>query len=145
MNEPAPPGMRWANGEFGPMLVKVKPSRKTTPHSALRHACRSAVATWKREHGCSTVLRRSYVGKVTTSDRREITVGTRGESDDMFIVGKDGVLWGVIAAEYKAGRDQKSEVQRQYEERCQRAGVLYVLCRSPADLIRVLDNVLRPF
>lgn len=130
---------QFCNSPYTPK--QTRRSRKTTPHAALKHKCRNAMATWKREHGCSAVLRKSYVGKATSSSGREIVLGTRGESDDCYIIGKDGKLWGVIAPEYKAGNDRQSDVQRLYEEKCRRAGVIYVLCRQPADIIAALDKL----
>jgi len=126
-----------------PYQPRSKPGRRRqTPHALLKHRCRNALTAWRQAHGVSVVLRKSYVGKATTAAGREVALGTRGESDDLFIIGKDGVLWAVVAPEYKAGNDRQSEVQKRYEEKCLRAGIVYVICRQPSDLTDALTQIL---
>jgi hypothetical protein len=73
---------------------------------------------------------------------KEISVGKKGQSDDLIEIGKDGVLWGVIHAEYKAGKDRQSDDQKRHEEKCRAVGAMYVICRSPSDLTDALTQLL---
>jgi hypothetical protein len=125
-----------------PYVPKAKPARRTTPHAALKHRCRNALTAWRQAHGVSVVLLPSIVGKIKTMQGKEIAVGKKGQADDTIILGKDGVLWAVIAAEYKAGHDHQSEVQKRFEEKCTPAGITYVICRKPQDLTDALTQIL---
>jgi hypothetical protein len=113
-----------------------------TPHALLKHRCRNALTAWRQAHNVAVILTPSIVGRIKTMQGKEISVGKKGQSDDLIEIGKDGVLWGVIHAEYKAGKDRQSEDQKRHEEKCKAVGATYVICRSPQDLTDVLTRLL---
>jgi hypothetical protein len=136
-------GGRWVSTEMGQVWQATAPAkRKQTPHSLLKHRCRNALTAWRQAHGVSVILTPSIVGRIKTMQGKEISVGKKGQSDDLIEIGKDGVLWGVIHAEYKAGKDRQSEDQKRHEEKCKAVGAMYVICRSPTDLTDALTQLL---
>lgn len=119
--------------------------RRQTPHAELKHRCRAAMTAWRQRTGYSLLLLPSIVGQVTVDDGtrggKRISVGRKGQSDDTILVGKDGVLWGVICAEYKAGSDYQKHAQQTFEAKATRVGALYVIVRIPVQLTDALDQV----
>jgi hypothetical protein len=133
---------RFVSTEMGEVWMPAKPARRVTPHSALKHRCRAALGAWRQAHNVAVILTPSIVGRIKTMQGKEISVGKKGQSDDLIEIGKDGVLWGVIHAEYKAGKDRQSDDQKRHEEKCRAVGATYVICRSPQDLTDVLTRLL---
>jgi hypothetical protein len=134
---------RWVTTEMGDVWKPASKKRSgQTPHALLKHRCRNALTAWRQAHGVSVILTPSIVGRIKTMQGKEISVGKKGQSDDLIEIGKDGVLWGVIHAEYKAGNDRQSEDQKRHEEKCKAVGATYVICRSPQDLTDALTQMM---
>jgi hypothetical protein len=134
---------KFVSTELGPVWKPAGKKRSgQTPHALLKHRCRNALTAWRQAHDVSVILTPSIVGRIKTMQGREINVGKKGQSDDMIEIGKDGVLWGTIHAEYKAGHDRQSEDQKRHQEKCERVGAMYVICRSPQDLTDALTQMM---
>jgi hypothetical protein len=140
MDEPS--GGRWVETEMGSVWKPASKKRSgQTPHALLKHRCRNALTAFRQAHGLSVVLLPSIVGRIKTMAGQEISVGKKGQADDTIIIGKDGVLWGVVMPEYKAGKDTQKEAQKAFQERAELAGAMYVICRQPSDLTDALMQI----
>jgi hypothetical protein len=134
---------KWITTELGQVWKPAtKQRRGQTPHALLKHRCRNALTAWRQAHNVSVILTPSIVGRIKTMQGKEISVGKKGQSDDLIEIGKDGVLWGTIHAEYKAGKDRQSEDQKRHEDKCKAVGAMYVICRQPSDLTDALTQLL---
>jgi len=134
---------KWISTEMGQVWKPAGKKRAgQTPHALLKHRCRNALTAFRQAHGLSVILLPSIVGRIQTMSGKEISVGKKGQSDDTIMIGKDGVLWGVICPEYKAGSDQQRPAQKEYQAKCQAVGAIYVICRQPSDLTDALTQLL---
>lgn len=119
----------------------AEPKRRTqTPHATLKHKARAALTAWRQRMNLQIVLLPSIVGRVRVNDGtargREIGVGKKGQADDTILV-----LGTAVACEYKAGSDYQKPAQRQFQERWEAAGGVYLICRKPSDLTDALDQI----
>lgn len=133
---------KFVSTELGQVWKPATEQRKQAPHALLKHRCRNALTAFRQAHGLSVVLLPSIVGKIKTMAGQEISVGKKGQADDTIIIGKDGVLWGVVMPEYKAGADTQKPAQKEFQQRAERAGAVYVICRQPSDLTDALTQLL---
>lgn len=134
---------RWVTTELGQVWQPGKPKRSgQTPHALLKHKCRAALTAWRLANNVSVILLPSIVGRIQTMGGKAISVGKKGQSDDTIMIGKDGVLWGVVCPEYKAGHDTQKPAQKEYQAKCDAVGAMYVICRSPQDLTDALAQLL---
>jgi hypothetical protein len=133
---------RWVTTEMGQVWKPASKGRKQSPHALLKHRCRNALTAFRQAHDLSVVLLPSIVGKIKTMAGQEISVGKKGQADDTIIIGKGGVLWGVIGAEYKAGKDTQRPAQQAFETKLTNVGAMYVICRQPSDMTDALTQLL---
>jgi hypothetical protein len=133
---------KWITTEMGQVWKPAGKKRSgQTPHALLKHRCRNALTAWRQANNVSVILTPSIVGRIKTMQGKEISVGKKGQSDDLIEIGRYGVLWGVIHAEYKAGKDRQSDDQKRHQEKCEAVGAMYVICRQPSDLTDALTQL----
>ena len=142
---PSRPGHRWVRTEMGWGTERIPKTTGATPHALLKKACLLSLKPWRDRTGGDTLLLPSMVGQITVDDGtrsgRKISIGRKGQSDHLIIVGANRVLWGVVLPEYKAGRDEQRHAQKVFQGKAEWVGALYVIVRQPSDLTDALDQI----
>lgn len=102
-------------------------SRKETPHTRLKRACRRELHKISGGAGCTIPVQniRAQIPGTT----RTYQTGRPGAADDVWIF--KGKAFGI---EYKAGADRQSERQARFQQSWERAGGVYIIARSPGQL-----------
>lgn len=144
--EPPKPGYQWVKTDLDYWVQEREPKRKgATPHAMLKKACLLELAPWRRRTGADTLLLPSIVGQITVDDGtrfgKKISVGRKGQSDHLILVGTNRVLWGVVLPEYKAGDDEQRHAQKVFQGKAEWVGAVYVIVRKPSDLTDALDQI----
>jgi hypothetical protein len=134
---------KFVSTELGPVWKPASKKRSgQTPHALLKHRCRNALTAWRQAHEVNVVLLPSIVGRLQTMGGNPISVGKKGQADDTIQLGRDGALWAILYAEYKAGADTQKPAQKEFQAKVERAGGTYVICRTPADMTDALNQIL---
>jgi hypothetical protein len=109
-------------------------SRRETPHSKLKKACRKALHDYARQIGQRPVLIpiQNLRAKIPGTTRTYQT-GRPGAADDIWLC--QGLVVGV---EYKAGRDVQSERQKRFQADWELAGGVYIVARDPQQLVEAI-------
>lgn len=115
---------------------KPHPTRRVTPHSALKHKCRAALTAWRQKLDVPVVLLPSFVGTITAENGKQYPVGKKGQADDTLLI-----LSTAVCIEYKAGADRQSEHQIRHQQRVEATGCVYLLVRKPSDLTDALAQI----
>ena len=110
-------------------------SRKETPHTRLKRACRVALKLYGDQIGSRGVLVPIQNLRVRIpGTARTYQTGRPGASDDIVLM--KGIA---LALEYKAGRDTQSDRQREFQRKWEAAGGVYIVCREPEQMIAAIS------
>lgn len=102
-------------------------TRKDTPHTRLKRACRKVLHEISQGSGCTIPIQNIRAQIPGTA--RTYQTGRPGAADDVWIF--KGKAFGI---EYKAGADRQSERQARFQQSWERAGGIYIIARSPEQL-----------
>ncbi len=117
---------------------------KTQPHSALKKRCRDALAKWSGARGVLIPVQnvRVEIGKGAAA--KSFMTGRVGCADDIYLYpGGPGGAGVAIGLEYKHGHDTQRETQIVFQRRWEAAGGVYLIVRSPEQMIAGIEAALR--
>lgn len=111
---------------------------KAQPHSALKKRCRDALAKWSGARGVLIPVQNVKVTIGKGAAAKSFMTGRVGCADDIYLI--DGKAVGL---EYKHGRDEQRETQVVFQRRWEAAGGVYLIVRSPEQMIAGIEAALR--
>lgn len=134
MSDAAPPGMRWASTEAGPVLVPVK---RKAPEASLKKQCRAAFEAWKRQHpGIPVRLLKYSAGNFKSEGGQVYALGTPGTGD--ILVGICGTCL-MVETKSLTGRARDTQVAMRAD--WEATGNPYVMPRTAAEFIDALTQI----
>lgn len=140
LNEPL--GNMVARANALPLSNREEPKRQ--PHGALKHRCRQALVQWRKGRGLQAVLipvqnvRQEIKGRNGRSTGKSFMTGRIGAGDDTWLCG--GIAFSI---EYKYGNDTQRDTQKIFQERWEASGGVYLIVRSPEQMIAGVEAALK--
>jgi len=115
---------------------RAEPKRQ--PHSALKKRCRDALAKWSGARGVLIPIQNLKVEIGHGAARKSFMTGRVGCADDIYLI--DG---SAVGLEYKHGHDEQRPSQIAFQQKWEAAGGIYLIVRSPEQLIAGLEAALK--
>ena len=126
--------MRWASGEYGPMLVKVK---RKAPEGSLKKRCRVAYEQWKLHNpNVPTRLLKYSVGTFKSEAGQPYALGTPGTGDILVAICGTCLM---VETKSLTGRARDTQVAMRAD--WEATGNPYVMPRTTAEFIAELDHI----
>lgn len=120
----------------GQPLQRAAAKTKQQPHSALKKRCVQALRDFSGATGVLIPIQ-NIQAQIPGTDRKYQT-GRVGASDLVWLY--RSIAFGI---EIKAGRDTVSPKQQAFADRWQKAGGVYIVARSPEQMIAGIEAALR--
>jgi hypothetical protein len=125
--------------EQQPLPAPIRAATKAQPHSALKKRCRDALAKWSGAKGVLIPIQNVKVTTGKGAAAKSFMTGRVGAADDIWL-SPVGVAFGL---EYKYGHDTQRETQVIFQRRWEAAGGVYLIVRSPEQMIAGIEAALR--
>ena len=124
--------------EQQPLPIAPRAATKAQPHSALKKRCRDALAKWSGARGVLIPVQNVKVETGKGAAKKSFMTGRVGCADDIYLI--DGRAVGL---EYKMKWDEQRETQIVFQRRWEAAGGVYLIVRSPEQMIAGIEAALK--